>query len=219
MAAPVEFTQQKQATLSVGAPRRKIASVEVAEARELARRLLADDSPKRWDHVQGVAKRAELFADLVSEWSALASAAYLHDIGYVAELVDIGFHQLDGARYLRRQGWDESVVNLVAHHSDAQIRADLAGLGDIYADEFARDETLPHLQLHFCDMTVALDGTPTTVHERLADMRYRHRNNPPMLGYLDLQQDALIEMVTNTWAVLDDDGSGETVNDQTLSAG
>jgi len=197
-----------------------IARVEVAEARELARRLLADDSPQRWDHVQGVAKRSELFADFVPEWSALGSAAYLHDIGYAAELVDIGFHQVDGARYLRRRGCDESVVNLVAHHSGAQMRAELAGLGDIYADEFARDEALPHRQLQFCDMTVALDGTPTTVQERLADMRHRHRDNPAMLTYLDLQQDALIAMVTDTWAALDGDGdgSGRTVTDQTLSA-
>ena len=206
--------------LSVGVSSRMIARMEVAEARELARRLLAVDSPQRWDHVQGVAKRSELFAEIVPEWSALGSAAYLHDIGYAAELVDIGFHQVDGARYLRRQGCDEAVVNLVAHHSGAQLRAELIGLGDIYVDEFARNEALPHSELQFCDMTVALDGTPTTVQERLADMRHRHRNNPPMLRYLDLQQDALIVMVTDTWAALDGDGSGpiETGTDQTLSA-
>ena len=69
-------------------------------------------------------------------------------------------------------------------------------------------------------MTVALDGTPTTVQERLADMRHRHRDNPAMLTYLDLQQDALIAMVTDTWAALDGDGdgSGRTVTDQTLLA-
>lgn len=202
--------------MSDGRSGRKIAIVDVADARELARRLLADDMPKRWRHVQGVAKRAELFVGLVPEWEALGSAAYLHDIGYAHDLVDTGFHQIDGARYLRRQGWDESVVNLVAHHSEAQIRAEQAGLGDVYITEFPRDDMLPHRKLHFCDMTVALDGTPTTVEERLADMRDRHGNNQAMLSYLDLRQEALIAMVTDTWAALE--RAAGTPTGQTLSA-
>ena len=216
MAVPLSSHNETSAVLSGGGSGRKIAIVEVAEARALARRLLADDMPQRWNHVQGVAKRAELFVDLVPNWDALAAAANLHDIGYASELVDTGFHQIDGARYLRREGWDESVVNLVAHHSDAQIRADLNVLGDIYAAEFPRNETLPHRQLHFCDMTVALDGTPTTVEERLADMRHRHRNNPPMLDYLDRREDALIALVAGTWAALEQ--TGGTRSGQTLSA-
>ena len=216
MAVPSSSHNETNVVLSDGGSGRKIAIVEVAEARALARRLLADDMPQRWSHVQGVAKRAELFVDLVPNWDALAASANLHDIGYASELVDTGFHQIDGARYLRREGWDESVVDLVAHHSDAQIRADLNGLGDIYAAEFPRNETLPHRQLHFCDMTVALDGTPTTVEERLADMRHRHRNNPPMLDYLDRREDALIALVAGTWAALEQ--AGGTRTGQTLSA-
>ena len=34
----------------------------------------------------------------------LVAAAWLHDIGYAPELVETGFHPLDGARYLRREG-------------------------------------------------------------------------------------------------------------------
>lgn len=216
MADPLSSHIETNPVLSNGGSGRKIAIVDVADARELARRLLADDMPKRWQHVQGVAKRAQLFADLVPEWEALGSAAYLHDIGYAKDLVDIGFHQIDGARYLRRQGWDESVVNLVAHHSGAQRRAELIGLGDVYTDEFVRNETLPHRQLHFCDMTVALDGTPTTVLERLADMRARHGNNSAMINYLDLEEEALIAMVSDIWAALENDGGQRA--DQTLSA-
>lgn len=192
-----------------------IADVEVAEARALAHRLLADDLPRRWDHVQGVAKRAELFVDMVPNWNALASAAYLHDIGYAADVVDTGYHQLDGARHLRQLGWDEAVVNLVAHHSGAQIRAELAGLGAVYDTEFVRDDTLPHSQLQFCDMTVALDGSPTTVHERLADMRHRHRNNPVMMTFLDRHEKELVDMVARTWVALGRDG--ENRSGQTLS--
>ena len=185
-----------------------IALVDVAEARGLAHRLLSTDLPRRWDHVQGVASQTELFVDRVADWATLASAAYLHDIGYAAEVFDLGFHQVDGARYLRREGWSEAVVNLVAHHSGARIRAEVTGLGEIYAAEFPLDDTLPHQQLHFCDLTVALDGTPTTVRERLADMRYRHSQNEAMLRFLDATEQGMIDMVDSTWELLGrDDGT------------
>ena len=179
-----------------------INNVDVSEARALAHRLLADELPQRWLHVQGVAKRAELFVDLVPNWDALTCAAYLHDIGYSSPAHDIGFHQIDGARHLRRLGWDEAVVNLVAHHSRAQARAELSGLGHVYRDEFVRDETLPHLQLHFCDITVSLDGAPTTVHERLTNMRRRHRGNPTMIQFLDAHESEMRTMVKSTWSAL-----------------
>ncbi len=181
----------------------------------LAHRLLAHDLPQRWDHVQGVARRAELFVDVVPGWEALVPAAYLHDIGYAAEAVDIGYHQIDGARYLRKHGCDEAIVNLVAHHSGARIRAEFTGLTDIYASEFIYDDTLPHRQLQFCDMTTALDGSPTTVGDRIADMRRRHHDNPSMLEFLDAQEQAIIGLVTETWQALeraDDDRGGQRVS-------
>jgi len=51
----------------------------------------------------------------------------LHEIGYTPELVETGFHPLDGARYLRRVGLDGPVVSLVAYRSCAQIEADVRG--------------------------------------------------------------------------------------------
>ncbi len=179
-----------------------ISYVEVAQARALARHLLADELPRRWDHVQGVAARAELFADNLPGWRILVAAAYLHDIGYASPLVDTRLHQIDGARFLRRQGWDEAVVNLVAHHSGARARAEIAGLGQIYADEFPRDDRLPHAQLHFCDLTISLDGEPTTVERRLANMRQRHGHNPDVMQFLDDHEDELRQMVADTWSRL-----------------
>ncbi len=194
-----------------------IADVAVANARALARRLLADDQPRRWNHVQGVAKRAELFVDRIPHSEALAQAAYLHDIGYAPSLVDIGFHQIDGARYLRREGWDDAVVNLVAHHSGAQQRAELEGLGEIYTAEFPFDDSLPHRELHFCDVTTALDGVPTTVQARLADMRHRHQNNPNMIGYLDGHGKAIEDLVAEIWSVLDGVGQPDEPDETGLT--
>ncbi|WP_349497869.1 HD domain-containing protein [Actinoallomurus iriomotensis] len=67
-------------------------------ARDLARQLLERPLPRRWAHTQGVAGRAE---SLAGEADLLAAAAWLHDIGYSPEVVDTGFHPLDGARRVR----------------------------------------------------------------------------------------------------------------------
>ena len=64
----------------------------------------------------------------------LVVAAWLHDIGYAAPLVDTGFRPTDGARYLRRVGVDERLCGLVAHHSAARYDAKLRNLGADVAD-------------------------------------------------------------------------------------
>jgi predicted hydrolase (HD superfamily) len=98
--------------------------MDVDEAAELARTMLAEALPRRWKHVRSVARRARWVAKELSLSDDLVAAAWLHDIGYAPELVESGFHPLDGARYLRRQGVDAQIVNLVAHHSCAYIEAD-----------------------------------------------------------------------------------------------
>ena len=88
-------------------------TASVAEARELARSLLASALPRRWAHVQGVACRAEHTAGRLGyRDGVLAAAAWLHDIGYAPAVKDTGFHPLDGARYLRRRAVDEQIVCL-----------------------------------------------------------------------------------------------------------
>ena len=64
-----------------------------------------------------------------------------------------GFPPLGGARFLREEGVDPRVVNLVAHHSHAVIEARERGLEDVLLDEFPLDASLPHAALCFCDMT------------------------------------------------------------------
>ena len=65
--------------------------------------------------MQGVAGTAErVAASLALSGEALVSAAWLHDIGYAPDVVETGFHPLDGARYLAGLGAPERVVNLVA---------------------------------------------------------------------------------------------------------
>ena len=61
----------------------------VSEAREIARSALAEALPRRWEHVQGVAGKAErVSASLALSGDVLVSAAWLHDIGYAPGVVE-----------------------------------------------------------------------------------------------------------------------------------
>jgi hypothetical protein len=84
--------------------------MDVDEAAELARTMLAEALPRRWRHVRSVARRARWVAKELSLSDDLVAAAWLHDIGYAPGLAETGFHPLDGARYLRRQGQFRVVI-------------------------------------------------------------------------------------------------------------
>jgi hypothetical protein len=148
--------------------------LKVEEARRLADDMLATSLPRRWRHVRSVARRARWVAKELSLSDDLVAAAWLHDIGYAPELVDTGFHPLDGARYLRRAGVDGQVVNLVAYHSCAQIEADVRGLGAELASEFSPADSLLTDALLYCDMTTGPDGDFVRPAERLVEIRGRY---------------------------------------------
>jgi hypothetical protein len=118
------------------------AVIDVSGAIELAEAKLAASLPRRWRHVRSVARRARWAAKQLSLSDALVAAAWLHDIGYAPDLVETGFHPLDGARYLRGFGVDGQVVSLVAYHSCAHIEADVRGLGAELASEFSPADSL-----------------------------------------------------------------------------
>lgn len=147
----------------------------VEEARAIAAHLLEDHLPQRWLHVMAVAERAEtLAAALPADGRTLVSAAWLHDIGYSAALIQTAFHPLDGARHLRRIGFDQRVTGLVAHHSGAVIEADLRGLGTELRNEFPREHTIISDALWTCDFTTGPDGASVSVSERLEEIRSRY---------------------------------------------
>lgn len=85
----------------------------------------------RWVHSQAVGRLAVEVAEALSLGSSdremLVAAAYLHDVGYDAELAVTGFHPLDGARWLRSLG-EVRLAGLVAHHSGGT--AEGSGDGD-----------------------------------------------------------------------------------------
>jgi len=143
-------------------------------AHDLAERHLANALPRRWWHVRSVARRARWAAEKLSLPDDLTTAAWLHDIGYAPELVQTGFHPLDGARYLRRSGVDGRVVSLVAYHSCAEIEAEVRGLGEALAAEFKPGEALLADVLLYCDMTTGPDGDYVRPADRLVEIRGRY---------------------------------------------
>jgi hypothetical protein len=143
------------------------------QARETARKLLAEALPRRWAHVQGVAGKAQKVAADLGMTEVLAAAAWLHGIGYAPGLAATGFHPLDGARYLSGLGAPERMVNLVARHSNPIPEAELRGLGDqvaAYPDEAGpmRDA------LWCCDLTTSPDGESVRAGDRIADIKERY---------------------------------------------
>lgn len=143
-------------------------------AREVARATLADAVPRRWLHVQGVADRARGAAPLFGDdGELLVAAALLHDIGYAPELVDTGFHPVDGARHLRRIDAPTRLVNLVAHHSSAVLEAELRGLSSALL-EFDEEKTALQEALWWADMTTTPDGRQTTIEKRVEEIQRRY---------------------------------------------
>lgn len=143
-------------------------------AAEMAENLLAEGRPRRWAHVQVVARRAgELATALGPEGDVLRAAAWLHDVGYAPQLVNLSFHPLDGARHIRSEGGSERLAGLVAYHSAAAIEADYLGLAHQLA-EFDDERTLVRDLLWLADMTVGPSGELMTFKERMEEVRERY---------------------------------------------
>jgi HD domain len=152
----------------------RMSQAEWAEA--TARRLLAKALPRRWAHTQGVAATARGLAPVLGpDADLVAAAAWLHDIGYAAEIVATGFHPLDGARHLRdNEGASAILCRLVAHHSCAINEAIERGLAGELTAEFRPARRDLADALTYCDMTTSPDGDCLPVASRLAEIRSRY---------------------------------------------
>jgi hypothetical protein len=107
----------------------------------------------------------------------IESAAWLHDIGYAEPIAHLGFHPLDGARFLRSEAdADEVICRLVAHHTGAEIEAEQRHLPAV-ATEFEPPPLSLLEALIYCDMTAGADGQTVDVEQRLAEILTRYPSN------------------------------------------
>ncbi|WP_080128096.1 MULTISPECIES: HD domain-containing protein [unclassified Actinoplanes] len=170
----------------------------VAWAYQTSERVLADVLPRRWSHVQGVAAKARTVGNAAGDDARLLeAAAVLHDIGYAPDLVQTGFHPLDGAYFLRSVSAPERLVHLVAHHSCAIREAKMRGL----AEELAafHDEASPVRDaLWFCDLTTTPDGERTTFEERVAEIKERYGPGHLVTAFITEAADDLNAAIART---------------------
>jgi hypothetical protein len=134
----------------------------------------------RWLHVQAVADQARRVGLVLADddRDVLVAAAYLHDIGYAPSLNRLGFHPVDGARFLRDQG-HERLACLVAHHSGARFEAEERGLLDELAAFPVEDGPVLDA-LTFADMTTGPAGEAMTLQERIGEILRRYPPDDPV---------------------------------------
>jgi len=163
---------------------------------EAVRLLSALDA--RWRHVRGVVAQAEFVAPTLpaDERAWLVAAAYLHDIGYAAELVRTGSHAIDGALWLRARG-RERLARLVAHHSGARFEAAVRGL-TAWMAAFEREESATADALTYCDLTTSPNGQRVTVEDRFADIEQRYGDGHVVLVAMSQAATSLLEAVRRT---------------------
>lgn len=118
----------------------------------------------------------------------LCAAAWLHDVGYAPELVDVAFHHLDGAHFLRERGIPERIVGLVAFHSAAAPEAEALGLADKMLD-FTDERSLVRDLLWYADMTTGPGGEYLTFQQRMAEVRERYPSDHYVIRALDAGMD------------------------------
>ena len=84
----------------------------------------------------------------------------------------MGFHPVDGARWLRLRGLDR-LAALVAHHSGAIVEARARGLEAIM-DNFPLERSPVSDALTYCDLTTGPAGERVDAEQRLAEIETRH---------------------------------------------
>lgn len=132
----------------------------------------------RWAHVQAVGRLADTLvaAGLVSQ--DVATAAWLHDVGYAPALVKTGFHPLDGARSVETVA-PQNVVALIAHHTGADVEAEERGL----TEELARMPVPIPVDLDvltLLDLVVGPSGSIVTPESRLDEVLHRYGSDDPV---------------------------------------
>jgi HD superfamily phosphodiesterase len=154
------------------------AGSELAWAEWTATKMLSP-LEARWRHTLRVVDRAREFRDVLvrDELDVLLAAGYLHDVGYAPDLADVGFHPLDGERFVREAG-HERLAGLIAHHSASDAEADERGLAEQLA-EFPAEDSLIARALTYCDLTTGPHGEDVGVSARLVELSDRLGEDDP----------------------------------------
>jgi hypothetical protein len=165
----------------------------------------------RLDHSAGVARQAERVQHLLPPpWrSALVAAAWMHDVGYNETLAEVGFHPLDGARWLRDQGRLSEICCLVAWHTRSGLEAQLRGLRGELEAEFPPPPEVAQAAMAWADLTSSPAGECCTFDDRLADILRRYPADSFVHEATVGSREALAQWVSGVEAALSRSGGLE----------
>jgi len=123
-----------------------------------------------------VASQASIISDFLEDrWRrAIVDAAWLHDIGHSPAVSNSGFHPLDGARWLREQGFSLYTCSLVAWHTGAIHEARERGLEDELRAEFPSPAPPALDALTWADLTSSPTGDLVSPDVRLDEILDRY---------------------------------------------
>jgi HD domain len=146
-----------------------------ASPQRIATQLLGDVGT-RLPHSHRVAQQASKVSDFLDDrWSlAIIDAAWLHDIGHSPAVSSSGFHPLDGARWLRAEGFSSDTCSLVAWHTGAIHEARERGLEDELHAEFATPPPSALDALTWADLTSSPSGNLVSPEARLDEIVDRY---------------------------------------------
>ncbi|WP_246195452.1 HD domain-containing protein [Halopolyspora algeriensis] len=164
----------------------------------VAEHKLASVLPRRWEHVQGVARQARSLQPMAgSDADLLESAAILHDVGYAPDIAHTGFHPLDGANFLHLIDAPARLVHLVAHHSYAALEADLRELS-AELSEFEDERGSLRDALWYCDLTTTPDGEVIDARDRIAEIQQRYGPDHLVTRFITQASPELLAVVDRT---------------------
>lgn len=158
--------------------------------RDLFGDLLGGLEPDRYAHSIAVGMAlVEVAGEAPARHRAdLVAAGVLHDVGYSPEVVDTGFHPVDGAAHLSAAGFSPVVCDLVATHTIATREAVERGLA---WDSFAPFVLVGHQDVErlrqlvtWADLTTGPTGRRVAVHERLDGILARYSSETPVHRYV-----------------------------------
>lgn len=163
----------------------------IQKCRDLAADLVSNIHP-RWEHLSSVGRLAENLAEQHPQVSErVVMAAWLHDIGYAADLARLGFHPVDGARHLQTLGAPEGIAELVAFHTGATYEAEERGFV-AELDAFTPPSEQELNLVTMCDLAVAPTGDLIVDEKRIVEILDRYEPGHPVYSAVSRSRASLL---------------------------
>ena len=130
------------------------------------------------------------------------AAAWLHDVDYAPSVRrSTGFHPVDGAAFVRAEGFPAVVASLVAYHTAAVFEAQERGLWDALA-EFPEPPELLLDVLTCADMTTGPDGSRLRSEDRVSEILSRYPEDDPVHRAIERAAPTLLAAVARVDALV-----------------